>query len=80
MDISAEFASACRPGWPSQSLVLIPFSGDAVSLAVSSKSWDTPTQLLPVLQRWVVVGTSGFMTWVDRQLQQEDWRPLGTQQ
>eukprot|EP00775_Hariotina_reticulata_P003791 gene3791-4049_t len=46
----------------------------------ASRSWDTSTQLLPVLQEWVSKQTCGFMTWVDRQLQQEDWKPLGTQQ
>jgi hypothetical protein len=36
-----------------------------------------PTQLQPVLAAWVHAQISGFDVWVQRQLQQESWQPLG---
>jgi hypothetical protein len=39
-----------------------------------------PTQLQPVLAAWVHAQISGFDVWVQRQLQQESWQPLGHSQ
>lgn len=39
-----------------------------------------PAQLQPLLSAWLEKQMSGFSLWVDRQLQQEDWRPLGVGQ
>lgn len=39
-----------------------------------------PAQLQPLLSAWLDKQMSGFSLWVDRQLQQEDWRPLGAEQ
>jgi hypothetical protein len=39
-----------------------------------------PSQLQPLLAAWLDKQLAGFGTWVDRQLQQEDWRPLGSEQ
>jgi hypothetical protein len=36
-----------------------------------------PSQLQPVLAAWVHAQISGFDVWVQRQLQQESWQPLG---
>eukprot|EP00878_Enallax_costatus_P006953 GHUV01007287.1.p1 GENE.GHUV01007287.1~~GHUV01007287.1.p1 ORF type:complete len:760 (+),score=222.01 GHUV01007287.1:879-3158(+) len=47
---------------------------------MSARSWDIPTQLQPVLAAWVDKQISGFSVWVDRQLQQENWEPLGDRQ
>lgn len=48
--------------------------------AVAANYWDIPTQLQPVLAAWVDKQISGFGVWVDRQLQQETWEPLGEHQ
>lgn len=39
-----------------------------------------PAQLTPLLGAWLSTQMAGFGTWVDRQLQSEDWRPLGAEQ
>jgi hypothetical protein len=39
-----------------------------------------PAQLQPLLSAWLDKQMSGFTVWVDRQLQQEDWKPLGLEQ
>lgn len=39
-----------------------------------------PAQLHPLLSAWLDKQMSGFVVWVDRQLQQEDWKPLGLEQ
>jgi hypothetical protein len=39
-----------------------------------------PGQLQPLLSAWLDKQMSGFVVWVDRQLQQEDWKPLGLDQ
>jgi hypothetical protein len=39
-----------------------------------------PVQLQPLLSAWLDKQMSGFTVWVDRQLQQEDWKPLGLEQ
>lgn len=44
------------------------------------KPWNMPAQLQPLLSAWLEKQMSGFTVWVDRQLQQEDWRPLGLEQ
>jgi hypothetical protein len=46
-------------------------------LAEAATAWDVPTQLQPVLAAWVHAQISGFDVWVQRQLQQESWQPLG---
>lgn len=39
-----------------------------------------PGQLQPLLSAWLDKQMSGFNVWADRQLQQEDWKPLGPEQ
>jgi hypothetical protein len=51
-----------------------------VSPAASVKPWNMPAQLQPLLSAWLEKQMSGFTVWVDRQLQHEDWKPLGLEQ
>lgn len=48
--------------------------------AASVRPWNMPGQLQPLLSAWLDKQMSGFVVWVDRQLQQEDWKPLGLDQ
>lgn len=56
------------------------FVAPCCCVPVSCRSWDIPSCLQPVLGSWVAAQTSGFAVWVERQLQQESWEPLGEQQ
>jgi len=52
----------------------------ARQLIAAARSWGTLTQLQPVLAKWVAAQASGFTVWVARQVEEEDWKPLGQQQ
>ncbi|KIY93014.1 hypothetical protein MNEG_14949 [Monoraphidium neglectum] len=45
-----------------------------------ARSWGTLAQLQPVLAKWVAAQAAGFHVWVGRQLEREDWKPLGAEQ
>ncbi|KAI8470006.1 MAG: hypothetical protein J3K34DRAFT_521690 [Monoraphidium minutum] len=52
----------------------------AARLLAGARGWGTLAQLQPVLAKWVAAQASGFNVWVRRQLEQEDWKPLGVNQ
>jgi hypothetical protein len=52
----------------------------ALQLLSGARGWGTLAQLQPVLARWVAAQAAGFNVWVARQVEKEDWRPLGESQ